>query len=205
MKKSIDGRKLSCPQPVIKVKQALDEGGFEELEILVDNKAAVENITRFAENSGLTILSVTEESHISTIVINNLNNDGASMADLNESEQIIADSSGAFNIFINSSAIGSGDQKLGEKLMEAFIYSLTEMDKKPQYILFMNSGIKTTIAGSASLESLRALQLSGVELLVCGACLDYYGIKDKLAVGKISNMYEITSILSSAGNTVTVG
>ncbi|MBI9098355.1 MAG: sulfurtransferase TusA family protein, partial [Spirochaetaceae bacterium] len=75
MKKSIDGRTLPCPQPVIKVKQAFDEGGFNELEILVDNQAAVENIKRFAENSGHSILSVSENEEIRTITIENSNSD----------------------------------------------------------------------------------------------------------------------------------
>ena len=205
MKKSIDGRSLPCPQPVIKVKQAFDEGGFGELEILVDNKAAVENITRFAENSGHSILSVSEKSNISTIVIENLANEATALPETDTTEIIMGSNPGVSNIFINSSTIGSGEQKLGDKLMEAFIYSLTEMDKKPKHILFMNSGVKVTVEGSVSLENLRDLEKSGVTLLVCGACLDYYGIKDKLEVGKVSNMYEITSILTSDSNTVTVG
>ncbi|MBI9097719.1 MAG: sulfurtransferase-like selenium metabolism protein YedF, partial [Spirochaetaceae bacterium] len=109
------------------------------------------------------------------------------------------------NIFINSSAIGSGDGKLGEKLMEAFIYTLTELDKKPQYILMMNSGVRVAVEGSTSIENLKDLEESGVKILVCGACLDFYEIKDKLKAGKISNMYEIASILTGKGNTVTVG
>lgn len=205
MKRSIDGRMLPCPQPVIKVKQAFDEGGFGKLEVLVDNKAAVENITRFAENSGHSILSVTEDSNISTIIIENLSNDNTTLTETDEIEKMMPSNCGAHNIFINSSTIGTGDQKLGDKLMEAFIYSLTEIDRKPQYILFMNSGVKVTVEGSVSLENLRDLEQSGIKILVCGACLDFYGIKDKLKVGKVSNMYEITSILTSEGNTVTVG
>lgn len=205
MKKSIDGRDLPCPQPVIKVKQAFDEGGFRELEVIVDNQAAVENISRFAENSGHSIISVSEENQISTIIIENLNAVDSTSPDTQRSEKIMPNKSDVTNIFINSSTIGSGEQKLGDKLMEAFIYSLTEMDKKPQCILFMNSGVKVTVKGSSSIENLRDLETSGVKLLVCGACLDYYGIKDSLEVGKVSNMFEITSVLTESGNTVTVG
>jgi len=205
MKRSIDGRTLPCPQPVIKVKQAFDEGGFRELEILVDNQAAVENITRFAENSGHNILSVTEDGNISSIIIENLDDEISTTPEIETTEEILRSGNNASNIFINSSTIGTGEQKLGEKLMEAFIYTLTEMDRKPRHILFMNSGVKVTVEGSSSIENLRDLEKSGVELLICGACLDYYGIKDKLEVGKVSNMYEIAAILTGEGNTVTVG
>lgn len=205
MKKSIDGRTLPCPQPVIKVKQAFDEGGFNELEILVDNQAAVENITRFAENSGHSILSVSENEDISTIIIENSDRGENPEPEIEPVEMYVPQRLQRTNIFINSSTIGTGDQKLGEKLMEAFIFTLTETDKKPQYILFMNSGVKIAVKGSPSIGNLKDLEQSGVSMLVCGACLDYYGFKDKLEVGKISNMYEIASILTGDGNTVTVG
>ena len=205
MKKSIDGKTLPCPQPVIKVKQAFDEGGFEELEVIVDNKAAVENITRFAENSGHSIISLTEDENISRIIIDNSDSDIKLDPEVQPEQAILSDGSKTSNIFINSSAIGSGDQKLGEKLMEAFIFTLTEMDNKPENILMMNSGVKVTVKGSPSISNLRDLQESGVNILVCGACLDYYNIKDLLEAGTISNMYEIASILTGPGNTVTVG
>ncbi len=206
MKKSIDGRTLPCPQPVIKVKKAFDDGGFKELEVLVDNKAAVENITRFAENSGNTILSVTEKENIHTIIIKNKMDSSENIKTEEETDKIEQyKSSKSSNIFINSSTIGSGEIKLGEKLMEAFLYTLTEMDNKPEYILIMNSGVKVSVEESSSIDNLKDLEKSGVKILVCGACLDYYGLKDKLGVGNISNMYEIASILTDSTNTVTLG
>lgn len=205
MKKSIDGRTLPCPQPVIKVKQAFDEGGFSQLEVLVDNQAAVENITRFVENSGNSIISLTEDEEIRTILIENNSFNGETEAKPEGQISEKEGAKGATNIFINSATVGSGDEKLGLKLMEAFVYSLTEIDKKPAHILMMNSGVKVATEGSPSVDNLRDLAESGVEILVCGACLDYYGIKDKLEVGRISNMYEIATILTGESNTLTVG
>ncbi|MDA3812052.1 MAG: sulfurtransferase-like selenium metabolism protein YedF [Spirochaetaceae bacterium] len=205
MKKSIDGRTLPCPQPVIKVKQAFDAGGFNELEVLVDNKAAVENITRFAENSGHNILSISEENQISTIVIENINDPMDTELEISSLETPLFDSSGITNIFINSLTVGTGELKLGMKLMEAFIFSLTELDHKPDNILIMNSGVKVAVEGSSSMDNLKELEDSGVNILVCGACLDYYGLKEKLVAGKVSNMYEIASILIGKGNTITMG
>ncbi len=202
MKRSIDGRTLPCPQPVIKVKKAFDEGGFNQLEVLVDNIAAVENITRFVENSGHTILSITEEEKIHTIIIDNDDEETGLEVEPAVIEQ--SGNSGTSNIFITSMTIGKGDRTLGAKLMEAFLFSLTELEIKPRHILMMNEGVKNAVEGGPSIENLRDLEDSGVSILVCGACLDFYGIKNQLQVGKISNMYEISSILTGKENTVSI-
>jgi intracellular sulfur oxidation DsrE/DsrF family protein len=66
----------------------------------------------------------------------------------------------------------------------------------------MNSGVKLAVEGSESLDDLRALLDMGVDILVCGTCLDYFDLKDKLAVGEVSNAYTIAETLLGAGNVV---
>ena len=55
----IDARGLACPLPVLKVQQAVKSGNPDRLEVLVDNKPAVGNVTRFANNAGYQV-KVTE-------------------------------------------------------------------------------------------------------------------------------------------------
>ena len=55
----IDARGLACPLPVLKVQQAVKSGNPDRLEVLVDNKPAVGNVTRFATNAGYQV-QVTE-------------------------------------------------------------------------------------------------------------------------------------------------
>ena len=38
--------------------------------------------------------------------------------------------------------------------------------------------------------------------MTCGTCLDFYGIKDKLAVGTVTNMYEIVETMENAGKVI---
>ena len=52
--------------------------------------------------------------------------------------------------------------------------------------------------GSESLEDLRQLEAMGVEILTCGTCLNHYGLTEKLGVGGITNMYEITEKMCGA-------
>ncbi len=47
----IDARGQSCPTPVIRTKRAIDAGAA-EITVLLDERVAVENVSRLARNSG---------------------------------------------------------------------------------------------------------------------------------------------------------
>lgn len=87
--------------------------------------------------------------------------------------------------------MGEGSEELGRILIKGFLFALTQQEHLPSTVLFYNGGAKLTTEGSASLEDLKTLEANGVEILTCGTCLDYYGLKDKLAVGGVTNMYVI--------------
>lgn len=53
----VDARGLSCPMPVVMVQKAIKKDAPAALEVLVDNQCAVENVTRFAKNSGYQVAS----------------------------------------------------------------------------------------------------------------------------------------------------
>ena len=82
--------------------------------------------------------------------------------------------------------------------MKGFIYALSQLDELPQTILFYNGGATITTEGSPSIEDLKTMEAQGVEILTCGTCLDYYGLKDKLLVGSVTNMYTIVEKLNNA-------
>jgi peroxiredoxin family protein len=68
--------------------------------------------------------------------------------------------------------------------------------------LFLNGGVKLVVEGSDVLMSIKALSEKGVNILSCGTCLDFFGIKDKLAIGEVTNMYTIVEMLNAASNTI---
>ena len=86
--------------------------------------------------------------------------------------------------------------------MKGFLYALSQQETLPKTILFYNGGAHLTAQGSESLEDLRSMEAQGVQILTCGTCLDYYGLKDKLAVGGVTNMYSIVEILSGAAHVI---
>jgi len=108
-------------------------------------------------------------------------------------------------LLVPADAFGRGEHpELGQLLCRNFFHALTEVRPLPARVIFLNSGVKLAVAGSPILEDLQFLQEQGVALLVCGTCLNHYGLKDQLAAGEISNMYTIAEILLEAGRVITL-
>jgi len=106
-------------------------------------------------------------------------------------------------IIVNSETLGSGSKELGEKLMGSFLRKLCILESKPDTIIFYNSGVKLLAKGSSVLDALDALFNAGVDIMACGTCVAYYELNDKLVVGRMSNMQEITSILLDSESVIT--
>ena len=191
----------ACPIPVVKTKNAIKElggtGGV--VETLVDNEIAVQNLTKMANQKGYAVKSekLGENEFKVTMTVG----EGAQESGADEPASCIAPPAHEKNVVVAVSAnvMGSGDEKLGRTLLKGFLYALGQQDVLPKTILFYNGGASITCEDSASLEDLKSLEAQGVEILTCGTCLDFYGLKDKLAVGEVTNMYVIAEKLTGAG------
>ncbi|MDR3670434.1 MAG: sulfurtransferase-like selenium metabolism protein YedF [Holophaga sp.] len=203
--RTVDARGQACPQPVILTRKALAEGGFELLEVVVDDDSSKENVVRFASYANCVVESVTGEGPVSRILIRPAAaSGGPSPARVfAPAEPAAAESAAATTVFIASAGIGGGDEQLAALLMRAFLYTLTEAEALPARIILMNGGVRLAVEGSESLVNLRRLAERGVEILACGTCLEFYQLKDALAVGRVSNMYEIAGLLLQ-GRTVRI-
>lgn len=109
---------------------------------------------------------------------------------------------GPLVVFVPSDCLGRGPAELGARLMGAFFHTLLEVSPRPQKVVFMNEGVKLVAEGSRALDDLRELAALGVDLLACGTCLGYFELKEKVAVGRVSNMHEIATTLLEAGKVV---
>ena len=191
---NVDARGLSCPQPVIATKKALEAITAGVVITIVDNEISKENVMKFAAANHCEV-SCEERNGAFYIRITK-----AGTVDLPASqptEETPNASAGKTVYFINQDVLGQGSMDLGAILMKSFFYTLTETEDLPRSILFVNSGVYLTIAGSPVLELINNLATRGVTILSCGTCLDYYKIKDKLAVGGITNMYTIVAEMNS--------
>lgn len=198
MVKKIDARGLSCPQPVVLTKKALEEMEAGIIEVVVDNKVASENVSRLARNSGCEV-EVREDGNDFIVNITKERRVKGS-----EEEIICQPVEKGAVIFIAGDTIGSGSDELGGILMKALFPTLLKVEPKPRKLIFMNNGVKLTTEGSEFLDSLNKLEKEGAELLICGTCLDYFGLKENVKVGRISNFYEITEALLQADKVIRI-
>jgi selenium metabolism protein YedF len=197
MPKVVDCRGLSCPEPVIQTKQALEKN--DRVTIIVDNRAARDNVARFGQSQAGRV-TIDEKKDGIYITIEK-GKQGKPRAKAQSSE---IPAPGPSVVVIPSDQMGRGEEELGHILIRSFLHALTEVSGRPDIMIFFNTGVKLTVGGSEVLADLQALEKNGVEILICGTCLDYFSLKDKIAVGQVSNMYTIAETMLAAGRLVTV-
>ena len=180
-----------CPIPVIEAKKAIRaaEPG-QTVQILVDNDVARQNLQKMAAGIGCSFAYEAQP-------------DGNVLVTLTAREACaVTEQDAGFVVAVGTCAMGRGDDELGAMLMKSYLYSLTQLDFPPATMLFFNSGVKLTTEGSASIEDLKALEEKGTAIVSCGACLDFYSLKEKLQVGSVTNMYAIAEAMAGAARLV---
>ena len=195
MNKILDARGWACPKPVIETRKALQSD--KSLTVIVDNKAARENVSRLAVKLGLQ--AQIEEKDDGTYVHIEQGTAQAIQEDEFESCEPVKSN---IVLVITSDTVGRGSDELGGILMRAIMHTLLEVKPQPNTIIFMNNGIKLAVTDSPVVEDLQELADSGIEILVCGTCLNYFGLTDSVAVGEISNAYTIAETMLQAGKVV---
>ena len=193
----IDNSGLTCPQPVINTKKALDALDEGIVISIVDNQTAYENVSRLVnslrlsltteEKEGLFYLTITKSAPNSTPI------------DIDEQIQVNHQRSNVNRLLLISSCeFGTGDPELGAILMKSLLYTAVQASEfLPHYIVLLNSGVKLTLPDAPTITHLRQLETLGVEIVSCGTCLDFYNIKDQSSIGRVTNMYEIYELLCS--------
>ena len=190
----VDARGLACPQPVIRTRQAMQ--GAEQVVTLVDNDTAVANVSRMAEKAGWQV-KVTPEGADYRIEMAGpaLRQDPLPVG---RAEPL----AGPLVLAVSADSMGRGDPELGHILIRSFFHTLGEVKPRPDRIVLFNTGVRLACQGSDVLEDLCALEAAGIEILACGTCLGYFELKDKLAAGRVSNMYDIAEAILGAGKVV---
>lgn len=194
----IDARGKACPTPVIMAKKAIS-AGESSFTVLVDNTTAVENLKRLAANQGFDAAAAEAEGVFSVAFTRT----GCAACEEAVNSPLPAPG-GDWAVFVGRDIIGDGDRELGTNLMRMFFYTLSQGEDKPGAVLFMNAGVKLPTLDEQVVEHLKALSAVGVEILVCGTCLNFYGLTDRLRVGTVSNMYDIVTRMQKAGKVVSL-
>ncbi len=196
--KIVDARGLACPQPVLLTKKEADLGEF-KITVIVDNDTARQNVTKFGTKLQYNINTEDKDDGIYIT----LSKENGSQ-ETTEKAAIIKKSITNSGYVITTDKLGKGSEDLGKILMKGFLYTISETNPYPDFLVFLNSGVKLTTSGSDSLGDLKKLSDAGVKIVSCGTCLDFFEIKSNLEVGAISNMYDIVETITEADKVITV-
>jgi len=167
---------------------------------IVDNETAQKNVARMAAKSGATVEVEKRDDGIYLHITRQIEAvEGAA------TEEPATSAVGPLVLVVSSEYMGRGEHdELGHILIRGFFHTLGEVEPLPDTLIFFNSGVKLVIEDSPVIEDLQVLDEEGVEILACGTCLEYYYLKDEVAVGVVSNMYTIAETLLQTGKVVSL-
>ena len=198
MERTLDCMGMACPLPVINAKKAIEaftEDGW--LRVRVDNETAVQNLTRLGEHNGFAVASAQDGERAFTVTMAVRAQAGEAKVPA-EAVACAVPAKGGRVVVLSSDRMGGGDDALGRKLMKAFVFALTSLDEAPDKVICYNAGAFLTTKDPDTIKDLKALEAAGTTVMTCGTCLDYYGLKEQLQVGIVSNMYDIAEAQAGA-------
>lgn len=194
----LDYSQFQCPHPVVETRKQMLANPTEALSVLVGDQTAKENISRLASKMGYQVNWASEALNYRLTLTPAT--EAAPQPQAQKEQQ--AAPLGDTVIFCGSDQMGEGDAEFGQILLKNFLATLLELDPLPDCILFVNSGVKLVCADSEALEALNQLACRGVDIASCGLCLEYYHLKDRLKVGRVTNMLEIAEAQMQAGRLI---
>ncbi len=200
----LDCKGMACPQPVIETKNALEKESADTIVVIVDNEASQKNVERFAGSRECQVTTEKLADGCFQIRIRVGADTRSKNADDFKAEDYpceIPTDRGLVYV-IAADTMGRGDDELGWGLMQTYIQTIKDVQPQPIKILLYNSGVKLVAQESGALDALCKLRDQGVEILACGTCLDFFKLKAKIKVGKISNMYDIMSSMNEASRVI---
>lgn len=197
---------MLCPRPLIEAKKAYNQASIgEQLQFVVDNETAATNITTYFSGNGLAS-TTTREGNKYKITVNKVETNQNTIASSNPADYctpvLNLDKTSQMVMAVSSNKMGEGDSDLGAILIKGFFTALSESESLPSEVIFYNSGVLLLPQESGIMTSLEKLHSKGVKITACGTCIDFYGIKERLTIGTISNMFSILASLSAASKVI---
>lgn len=202
--KTVDTRGLTCPAPLIKTRQGLNEAAPDEtVQIIIDNRTSLGNVRRYLSDNKLSF-TVKEEGEIAVVTVTRGEKPELSANETQYCETTAPASGGRRNtvVAITSERMGMGDDELGTRLMISFFRTLVMLEPVPASVVFYNAGVKMALDDSPVLRHIKELTEKGTGIYLCTTCINHFGIKDRLPVGSFSDMYQILNILNDADHII---
>lgn len=192
----VNAKGLACPQPVVLSMKALAEMESGKVIVSVDNEVARDNVKRMAEHEGCTVTVEGKGDGFELQITR--------VPPAKFSTELITDKKvvGETLVYLFESDFIGRNRELGKILINGFLNAITALPKRKSKIVLISNGVRLATAGSYVLDTLLELKKSGFEILICGTCLDFFKIRDKVQVGTISNALEIMGALTNESRVV---
>lgn len=200
MRKTVDLRGLICPEPVLRTKKLLDDTSVESVEALVESEVNVNNLERLARSLKVKF-AASQEATFFRVKLERQANDHLQPAPLPHpplKDQTTTNHAVGSVIFLAKDCFGDGDPDFSNHLLNLFLQTLLQSGHRPRAILMANTGVKLLATNSSSKKVLDDFKDAGVEVLACGLCVEFYGLKDQIKNEQITNMFAICEYLMGA-------
>ncbi len=202
MEKKVDATGLVCPAPVLRTREILLADSPSTIEVLVDNPAARENVSRFLSSQGY---KVEERTTGKNFVVIGLQDQESAVTTSSEASSFNSlENQRKILVLIMTDRMGRDDDSLGSKLLVNYIKTLKEMGPELWQLIFVNSGVKLACDNSPVLDEIRQYEASGTTVLSCGTCMEHFGLTERKAVGGLTNMLDIVMATQNADKVITL-
>jgi len=182
-----------CPLPVVMAKKALSGAGKAGVVVFVDTESARDNVVRMAEKEGFKVKTYRKtQKGFKVDIKKNL------LSKKKEAEKTKQTVSKEKIVYLFESDFIGTNRELGKVLSNGFLTAIEELPERKSSIVLISNGVKLAIKKSYVLNRLKNLEGKGFNILICGTCLDYFRIREKVDVGKISNALEIMNCMTEA-------
>jgi len=210
MEKTVDLRGLICPEPVLRTKKLLDDASVLKVEALVESEVNVNNLERLARSMKLQFNAADEDNHYRVTIVRSSSEAGSPQAVVDAAQPAHgapphegADKASVGTVVLLArDKFGDGDADFSNSLMSVFLQTMLQSGHRPRAILMANSGVKLLDPDSSTYKVLQDYKSEGVEVLACGLCVEYYGLKQKIPVEQITNMFAICEFIMTADKVV---
>lgn len=190
--RKINCRGLICPEPSIKTKRYFDSIGEGDAIVIVDNEISNSNVYKYAMSQGYQVESTKiDEEHYELMIEKR----GCLEVLEEECNKVI---------LVSSDKLGLGNDELGKILMKNYFLALAEEEREPQKIIFLNSGVKLLKEDSEVIDEIKVLYEKDIKILCSGTCIDFYKIRNDIAIGEITNMYDIVEVMNECDNLIKI-
>ena len=198
--RELDCRGLACPAPVLKTRQVLEEERPKDVAVFVDNEAARENVSRFLTHQGYAVSMEPADNGFRVLAARQ----GEPLPGPAPGQAAKPPHAKKILVLVAADRLGRGDDALGAALLGNFLKTLPEMGPDLWRLVFVNSGVKCAVQGSAHLPALAACEKAGASILVCGTCLNHFNLLDQKKIGETTNMLDIVTSMQVASKVITV-